>query len=68
MQVFKVFEKSSNCVKKRRKSLKVFKFFSEELIILFIMVIKYRLIEAKFSQISTKRCILGCDLTGLITG
>ena len=32
MQVFKVFEKSLNCVKKRRKSLKVFKFFSEYLI------------------------------------
>jgi hypothetical protein len=27
MQVFKVFEKSLNCVKKWRKSLKVFKFF-----------------------------------------
>jgi hypothetical protein len=33
MQVFMVFEKSLNCVKKRRKSLKVFKFFSEYLII-----------------------------------
>ncbi|CAB4040649.1 FAS-associated factor 1-like [Paramuricea clavata] len=34
-EVFKVFEKSLNCVKKRRKSLKVFKFFGECLIIRF---------------------------------
>jgi hypothetical protein len=32
MQVFKVFEKSLKCVKKWRKSLKVFKFFSDYLI------------------------------------
>ena len=59
-----VFEKSLNCVKKRRKSLKVFKFFSEYLIIRFPIANKIDWLKQDFRKYRRKGTFyIGCDLT-----